>query len=501
MKTKTKLLALLLAFGLVFGIAGCTKNFGELETVYEDDGEPYEIVYYMPYNAANPPQDVTTVQNELNKILKEKINATIQIHAYTLAEYTSRVSGAIAAGVKFDVCFTSPEVNPYLTNVQREAFLPLDYLLPTYAPETWAGIPEEMWEQARVNGQIFGSINEQILPRTYGLNFESGDHFKLFLDTKYPGTTPATVIDALEEKNMTAYQFVTEYLTWMRDNEYGAGGRISNLDTDSVLQNLYGYDNLGTGTTTPGVVSIYDDTYTVVNQFETEEYEEMIDQVYAWKDAGFIRATGSAYDITADSNWKPGYLPDNLAKLSQPHYFTSYIIGTMNAISSTSENPARAMKFIELMRTDEQVHNLLQYGVEDVHYIKDPDNDQRILQYIEGSGYSNAQFGWGYGTEFISYLQPGQPDDLWEQVKKINDETPLTGLIGFTFDATNVRQIIADCRAVSGEFMQALASAEYDNKDEALAEFRQRLKAAGADEVVAEKQRQLNAWLESKNAQ
>ena len=128
-------------------------------------------------------------------------------------------------------------------------------------------------------------------------------------------------------------------------------------------------------------------------------------------------------------------------------------------------------------------------------------DDQRILQYVEGSGYSNAQFGWGYGTEFISYLQPGQPDDLWEQVKKINDETPLTGLIGFTFDATSVRQIIADCRAVSGEFMQALASAEYDNKDEALAEFRQRLKAAGADEVVAEKQRQLNAWLESKNAQ
>ena len=168
---KTKVLAILLVLGMLFGIAGCNKEFGELETVYEDDGEPYEIVYYLIYNAANPPQDVSEVQNALNKVLKEKINATVQIHAYTLAEYTSRVSGAIAAGVKFDVCFTSPEINPYITNVQREAFIPLDDLLPTYAPQTWAAFPEEMWDQARVNGHIYGSINEQILPRTFGWTF------------------------------------------------------------------------------------------------------------------------------------------------------------------------------------------------------------------------------------------------------------------------------------------------------------------------------------------
>ena len=497
---KTKVLAILLVLGMLFGIAGCNKEFGELETVYEDDGEPYEIVYYLIYNAANPPQDVSEVQNALNKVLKEKINATVQIHAYTLAEYTSRVSGAIAAGVKFDVCFTSPEINPYITNVQREAFIPLDDLLPTYAPQTWAAFPEEMWDQARVNGHIYGSINEQILPRTFGLNFESEDHLELFLNTFYPGTTPATVIDALEDKSKTAYEFVTEYLTWMRDNDYGAGGRIANLDTESTLQNLYGFDNLGTGCTTPGVVQIDDETYTVINQFESDEYIEMIDQVYQWQEDGFIQSTGSAYDITADSTWKPGYLPDNLVKLSQSHYFTSYIIGSMNAISTTSENPARAMKFIELMRTDEDVHNILQFGVEDIHYIKDPANDQRIAQFIESSGYDNRQFGWGLGTEFISYLQPDQPDDLWEQTKKINEETPLTGLIGFTFDATSVRQVIADCRAVANEFMQALQSAQFDDKDEALAEFQSRLDAAGADEVIAEKQRQLNAWLESKNA-
>ena len=160
MKLK-KLLALLLLCSLclstLFGCRG--KNVGELQEDFEDNNEPYELTYYMVYNDANPPQDLATVQSELSKVLKKKINATIKIHAYTLQEYTSKVMGAISAGAKFDVCFTSPDVNPYITNVQREAFYPLDKLLPKYAPKTWAEIPQAVWDQTRVDGKIYGSVN------------------------------------------------------------------------------------------------------------------------------------------------------------------------------------------------------------------------------------------------------------------------------------------------------------------------------------------------------
>ncbi len=496
MKKFSWLLTAVLMLSAILSVCACGR-VEELQDVYEDDGKPYEIVYYMVYNDANPPQDIKTVESALNKVLKREINSTIKIYAYTLAEYTSKVSGAIAATVKFDVCFTSPEINPYITNIQREAFLPLDYLLPTFAPETWAGIDPSMWDQARVDGKIYGSINEQIYPRTFALDFRTATHIGDYLNEFYSGAKTDEVYKVLDEQGKSVYQFVTEYLTWMKETNRGAGGRISGLDTESTMQNLYGYDNLGTGISTPGVVNINDDTYTVVNQFETKDYEEMINQAYAWKEAGFLKS-GSSYDITPESNWKPGYRQNISVRLSESHYFTSYIIGTMNAISSTSENPARAMKFIELMRTNPEVHNLLQFGVEDVHYIKDPENPDRILQYVDGSGYNNAQFGWGLGSEFISLLQPGQPDDVWDQVKKINSETPITGLIGFNFDATSVKQKIADCRAVTNEFMLALASAEFVDKDAKLAEFRQRLKSAGADEIIAEKQRQLNEFLAAK---
>ena len=160
-----KFLPLLSVFATCLTSCG---NVGDLEEVYEDNDDPYEIVYYMPYNDAYPPQDLITVQNKLSNVLKKKINSTIKLVAYTYQEYTSKMSGVIAANSPFDVCFTSPDINPYVTNVQREAFLPLDYLLPNYAPQTWSAIPEQIWQQARINGKIYGSVNEQIFPRTYG---------------------------------------------------------------------------------------------------------------------------------------------------------------------------------------------------------------------------------------------------------------------------------------------------------------------------------------------
>ena len=249
---------------------------------------------------------------------------------------------------------------------------------------------------------------------------------------------------------------------------------------------------------TPGAVRVTDDTCTVVNQYESEEYKKLIKLFYDWKEKGYLDDSVSGFDLTPDTTWKPGYRTGNLLRLSNPHYFTSYVIGSMNAISSTSENPARAMKFIELLRTDEEVHNILQFGVEEIHYIKDPENPNRIGAFLPSSGYNNKNFGWGLGCEFISYLLAEQADNQWSLVKDINDNTEIPKVIGFTFDASGVKQKIADCKAVVNEYLEAFEKAQFKDKDATYAEFISRLKAAGADDIVAEKQRQLNEFLAQK---
>ena len=507
MKKIGKMLIMLI-LSLSFLLTGCGGyKGGDLEEEYYDDGEPYNIVYYMYYNSANPPQDMEAVNARVNELLKSKLpNTTVDIIPYIAAEYTTKVTAAIVAGTKFDICFTSPEINPYLTNVQREAFLPVEWLIEEYAPVTAASIPEEMMEQTRYEGKSYAVLNEQIYPRTYSVRFRSATTIQKYLDDHYNGITTDEIYTVLNE-DLTAFDFIENYLVWMKENNYGNGGTIHQIDTASTLQNYYGYDDLGTGMGTPGAVKISDIAYengqykaTVVNQFESADYEEMLAFVYKLKNAGYLNPNlgESNYDIVAENNWKPGYLTGEAARLGSPMYFTTYIMGTMNAISSTSENPARAMKFLELLRTDSELHNTIQYGLEGEHYILDDSNPNRISEFL-GTGYNNSQFGWGLGSEFISYLQPGQPDDLWDQVKTINDETEKSPLIGFLFDPTPVDQKMADCRAVTSEFMTALQQGQYEDMQTALANFRQRLKAAGCDEVIAEKQRQLDEFFANKS--
>lgn len=468
----------------------------DIEEVFEDNDDPYEIVYYMPYNDAYPPQDLASVQNKLSQVLRKKINSSIKIVAYTFQEYTSKMSGVIAANSEFDVCFTSPDVNPYVTNVQREAFLPLDYLLPTYAPKTWEAIPDEIWQQARIDGKIYGSVNEQIFPRTYGFKATNEVIVKAFLDEKYNGIKPSEVYSHITD----AFAFLEEYLQWVKTKGYGAGGKISAIDTASAMLANFGFDDLGTGMSVPGAVRVTDTNYTVVNQYESAEYKKLIDTVYDWKEKGYIDSAVSAYDLTPDSTWKPGYLSDQMLRLTDSHYYTSFVVGTMNAISSTSKNPARAMKFIELLRTDEEVHNILQFGVEDVHYIKDLDNPNRIASFISGSGYDNRNFGWGLGTEFISYLIEGQEDNLWEEVQNINKNTPMTKLIGFNFSVTDsvLKQKISNCKAVVNKYITAFEKAQFKDKDSTYQQFMKELKEAGSEDVIKAKQSQLNGFLANK---
>lgn len=501
---KLKRLIAVLLLGAIMMFYGCNRPVGELQEKFTDDGKPYNIVYYMYYNSANPPQDMEAVNARVNLLLKSKLpNTTIDIIPYIAAEYTTKVTAAIIAGTKFDICFTSPEINPYLVNVQREAFLPIEQLMADFAPVTKASIPEELMEQTRYKGKSYAVLNEQIYPRTYSMNFRNATVIKKYLDENFNGITTDEIYTVLTPE-YSSFDFVRDYLEWLKETGYGNGGKIHQIDTASTMQNNYGFDDLGTGMGTPGVVkldSITEEngkyTATVVNQFETAEYEEMISYVYELKEAGYLNPNlaEANYDIVAENNWKPGYRTGNTGKLGVPMYFTTYIMGTMNAISSTSENPARVMKFLELLRTDADIHNAIQYGIEGEHYILDDENENRIAEFL-GTGYNNAQFGWGLGSEFISLLQPNQPDDLWEQVKTINKETEMTPLIGFQFDPTPVRQKIADCSSVASEYMTALQQGQYKDKNVALAEFRSKLKKAGCDEVIAEKQRQLNEFLQ-----
>ena len=77
--------------------------------------------------------------------------------------------------------------------------------------------------------------------------------------------------------------------------------------------------------------------------------------------------------------------------------------GAMQAISATSKNPARVMKFMNLLNSDPYVKNLVIHGIEGKHYTK---VDEKTVKPIANSGYSLYDSTWEIGN--ISLIIDGQ---------------------------------------------------------------------------------------------
>lgn len=168
-------------------------------------------------------------------------------------------------------------------------------------------------------------------------------------------------------------------------------------------------------------------------------------------------------------------------------------------ITSFSQNKETAMRVLAAFYTDSRLANLLGNGIEGENYVT---NDDGTIAFPEGKDMTNC--GWvGLGA---SYSLPNssecpvwnyQPTDLWQQFADSNKEAKPSIALGFTFDATPVADQITACSNVYAQYYLPLINGEVDI-DEILPVFQQALHDAGVDEIIAEKQAQLDAWLASK---
>ena len=123
-----------------------------------------KLTWYFPGNFPQPEQD--QVFAEVNKVIKAKINATVDFKPFAFGDYDQKMKVVIASGEPYDLAFTSNWINNYAQNVAKGAFLPLDDLLAKYAPQSFASVPKTFWDATKVKGKIYGFVNQQISART-----------------------------------------------------------------------------------------------------------------------------------------------------------------------------------------------------------------------------------------------------------------------------------------------------------------------------------------------
>lgn len=164
-------------------------------------------------------------------------------------------------------------------------------------------------------------------------------------------------------------------------------------------------------------------------------------------------------------------------------------------VSAVSQNPDAAKKFLYLLYTDENVMRFIAQGIEGKHYVVD---ENGCSWYPEGK--SMTDLGWSTGA---AWYFPNQTltipfnttnANLYQDMKESNEIARHSQCIGFVFDSEPVYDEYVACDAVIKEYRDALIFGQVD-VDDILPQFREELIDAGIEDVIAEKQAQLDAFL------
>jgi putative aldouronate transport system substrate-binding protein len=176
------------------------------------------------------------------------------------------------------------------------------------------------------------------------------------------------------------------------------------------------------------------------------------------------------------------YVPIDLCT---PFITTGQVRGSLNCIGVNSRYKNEALKLLQLVNTDHKFRDMLAYGIEGKHFQYVSSNVVRRLtdNYLP--------YEWCQGTFFNLSTTVDQAPDTWEEVKRQNERAVASQLLGFSFDTTSVQNEIANINTVAGRYSPLYDSEEPETLlPKILAEVR----AVGFDKVMAEAQRQIDAY-------
>lgn len=462
-------------------------------TAAAGDASTVTVTYTYPNTVF---KDVQVVEDALNELLVERINTKIKLNPIDWGAFDEKMKLSFAAGEECDIVFTAPWINNYLLNIANGNFIPLDDLLRDKAPGLWASMPETTWNAARVDGKIYGVINQQIFVKPFGV------YVRRDLADKYK----------LDVYALKTYDDLEPFLKTIQDNEpdvmpLAGAGSWSNEGN--------GFDPIVTEQV-PVVIRYDDKELNVFNAAKTPEFQASVERARRWYEAGYAPKETLTGD---DSNamWKAGKFaisglagvvkpggeieseqrsgqPVYAQSMTKPFLTTAGTTATTNAICSTSKNPDAAMRVLEMLNTDVEVYNTLAKGVEGKHW-EWADKDKLVIKPGPNNADYNPNTDWEFGNQFLAYYIDAKQAEIkaWEATYELNTKSPPSAAMGFNFNAEPVKTELANLAAVTGELSGPLTSGQVDPAT-ALPEYLERLDQAGIQVVIDEAQRQLEEW-------
>jgi putative aldouronate transport system substrate-binding protein len=492
------------ASGSPSGSAGAGQSEGAKKL------EPYEVVMVYPDGKQ---KDLGLVQDAMNDYLKKTypdLNVTVKLNPIDWSAYSDKVNLMISSGEKFDLLWTANWMN-YETQVVKGALLPLDDLLDQYGQDIRA-VEGDLLDGARRGGKLYGVHVHQELGNPQGivLSKELVDKYHFDLSPLKSGEFKdlEPILQTIKEKEPNVTPAV------------GPAFPLNAYFSSGSMESIIGPVGLDQRDTNPA------DRYKVVDMYETPRYRELAELTHKWYKAGYINkdATTPGIDIFKKFQAKTAFAsigsdleivkdmaigkPDRMANKSTQlgveliqipmnidRLHTSKLSATLQAISRTSKDPARAMMLLDLFYKDKNLLTLFNYGIEGTHYVLK--NGQVALP--DGKTQDTVGFyhdiQWMLGNQMLNYTRVGEDPDKYKNYEQFNElvKSQPSPLFGFVFDPEPVKNELIAVGKVQSTYDPGLQSGQLDPAVD-LPKMIDKMKAAGIDKIIQEAQKQVDAW-------
>jgi putative aldouronate transport system substrate-binding protein len=502
------LLALFLMLSVV--LSACNAGKKDVSTTAADstpkaDENEVTLRFYFGGDKKSATDEIWKAVSDYVKT--KGLNVNFNISTIPFPDYKQKMLVMAASSDDWDMNFDGDWLS-MLHMAAKGGYMSLNDLLPKYAPNLYKKYQHAgTLQAATVNGKIIA------LPWTMEMNQRQFINWRSDL-AKNANINPAPgSIKTIEDVD----KFVHELKKAYPNQKFGRIAPFSLIEPKYELIET-GFHFL--------VFDVNDPNVKLVPVEQTQAYREAVNLAKKWKDDGIINSdalvdkedgavqwrngknifTATSHEWTYNNlNFsEPGAEREGAEMYPDKKQVNRTALANVVAINKNSKNPDKVLRFLDMLETDQKLYDLVQYGIEGKTYVL----NGKKADYPAGmDGGSSNYMEWGgqwalWKPQFMR-PNPSYPDGFWQKEAEFAHEPTniLNPLDGLLIAEDKVKTETAKRDQLQDEFGKALELGTIPagtTADQAVDDYIAKQKAAGVDKIIAEAQRQVDAFLASK---
>lgn len=477
-------------------------------TVSKVSLQPVTLKFYFPGDK-KPATD--EVWKAIGDKCKDKLNAKFDINYIGWNDFSTKMTIIAASGDNYDMNFDANWTGLYPKMINENAYLPLNSLLPKYAPHVYSALKSAgALSAATVGGKIvcipwIMSQNNirpflvwrQDIAQKYGLNYGK-DSIKTIEDFNKFIYAAKKVLP----KDIVPCQI---------------GGATNPFFTLALIR-----DGLFALEFHDFVIDLNDPTYKIIPVEQTQAYKDSVLMGKQWVDDGIVSKNSIIYkgDVNADyrdgkvlcnmsdhewanANW--GFA-DTAAKNESSEMYKDKKstnrspLANVNALGRNSSNPERTLMFLDMVQTNRELYDLVMYGIEGKTYVLDGEK----AAYPKGMTAQNSNYmewagQWAMWSPEFMRPTDQYPLGFWKREAEFakNPSNVENKISGMFFNTDNIKNEIAKRDQLIQDNGKVLQYGVEEDASAGLNDYIKKQKAAGLDKILAELQKQVKNYLAS----